>query len=266
MFTRVTQLRLLLENSRSPNRSAVAAAKRKSPIESRDLSAPRMRFRFRNPIRFYEAYASRLSPATVNTSSSGFPLLIPITDSHFTDFSLSPHQNHFKICRRWHVGHSNHHRHEDAGKEGDFVFRLGLTADILLAAGKAMTGYLSGSTAIIADAAHSISDIVLSGVALLSFRVARAPKDKDHPYGHGKFETLGALGISGMLLVTAGGIAWHAVGVLQGLLTSSPDTLHLVLHGHVHNRNHGGHHHGIDMEHPILALNMTIISICVKEG
>lgn len=76
------------------------------------------------------------------------------------------------------MGHPHHHD----GMDGDTVFQLGLAADIALASGKALTGYLSGSTAIIADAAHSVSDIVLSGVALWSFRVARAPKDKDHPY------------------------------------------------------------------------------------
>ncbi|CAA3009804.1 Metal tolerance C1 [Olea europaea subsp. europaea] len=48
---------------------------------------------------------------------------------------------------------------------------------------KALTGYRSGSTAIVADAVHSISDMVLSGVALLSFKAASIPKDREHPYG-----------------------------------------------------------------------------------
>lgn len=90
-----------------------------------------------------------------------------------------------KICRRWHLGHS--HRHDDDhrfGREGENIFKLGLGADIGLAVGKAVTGYLSGSTAIIADAAHSVSDVVLSGIALWSFKAGKAPKDKEHPYGH----------------------------------------------------------------------------------
>lgn len=88
------------------------------------------------------------------------------------------------------MGHSHHHdRDQDqrdrmSGKEGENIFRLGLAADIGLATGKALTGYLTGSTAIIADAAHSVSDVVLSGIALWSFKVAKAPKDKEHPYGH----------------------------------------------------------------------------------
>lgn len=65
-----------------------------------------------------------------------------------------------KTSRRWHGGHSHHHGGRD---ENDGIFKLGLAADVGLAVGKALTGYASGSTAIIADAAHSISDIV-SGI------------------------------------------------------------------------------------------------------
>ncbi|XP_076902940.1 metal tolerance protein 2-like [Bidens hawaiensis] len=164
---------------------------------------------------------------------------------------------------RWHVGHSHHH-HDQTSKEGDRIFRLGLAADVGLTAGKVLAGYLSGSTAIIADAAHSISDVVLSGVALLSFRASRIPKDKEHPYGHGKFETLGALGISGVLLLSAGGIAWHALDVLVGVLSAASEIANQSL-PHQHADNHI-HHHGIDMNHPILALNTTIVAIAVKEG
>ncbi|KAL6978418.1 Metal tolerance protein C1 [Sarracenia purpurea var. burkii] len=85
--------------------------------------------------------------------------------------------------------------------------------------------------------------------------------------GHGKFETLGALGISVMLLGTAGGIAWHALNLLLELLSADPEMVNQSLgHEHIHNHHHGGHHHGIDMDHPILALSMTILSISVKEG
>uniref|UniRef100_A0A0E0KDN1 Uncharacterized protein n=1 Tax=Oryza punctata TaxID=4537 RepID=A0A0E0KDN1_ORYPU len=151
---------------------------------------------------------------------------------------------HWLVPARGHVGHSHSHHHHDGEGEGggeasERVFRLGLAADVVLTVGKAVTGYLSGSTAIAADAAHSLSDIVLSGVALLSYKAAKAPRDKEHPYGHGKFESLGALGISKII-----GNVSHA------------------------NHSHGssGHHHGIDLEHPILALSVTAFAISVKEG
>ncbi|GFP85633.1 metal tolerance protein c1 [Phtheirospermum japonicum] len=229
-----------------------------------------MGFRFLinlNPI--HKSWASRITSSSCSYSkvlkNSSLVLNSKLGDLSTNYYSENPS---FKIPRRWHVGHTHHHPHHDdgdshSGKEGEKIFRLGLAADIGLAAGKAVTGYLSGSTAIIADAAHSVSDVVLSGVALLSFKVARAPKDKEHPYGHGKFETLGALGISGVLLATSGGIAWHALDVLMEIWSAAPEIVNQSL---AHNHTHGGHNHGIDMKHPILALNMTIISIAVKEG
>ncbi|WVY97880.1 hypothetical protein V8G54_030031 [Vigna mungo] len=219
-----------------------------------------MGFRYRNLNPLYRTCITRLS-------SSNFPP--PVLESlncHPLQSFLTENPA-FKIPKRWHLGHSHHDDHDRRHKEGENIFRLGLAADICLATGKAFTGYLSGSTAIIADAAHSISDVVLSGIALVSFKVAKAPRDKEHPYGHGKFETIGALGISCMLLATGGGIAWHAVDLLMGLFSPGPEMVSQALaHGHGHSHEHGGHHHGIDMDHPILALNMTIVSICVKEG
>ncbi|KAF5186544.1 Cation-efflux pump fief [Thalictrum thalictroides] len=220
-----------------------------------------MGFRFYNFNSICKTYiTTTISSSSRSSNKSHFNYLLPTVNSLVQQPSLifPNNPNPYIIHKRWHVGHSHNHQH--SGKQADHVFKLGLAADIALATGKALTGYLTGSTAIIADAAHSVTDIVLSGVALVSFRVARAPRDKEHPYGHGKFETLGALGISGMLLATAGGIAWHTIDILMGLLLSNPEMVnHSVVDGHVH-------HHGIDMDHPILALNMTIGSIAVKEG
>lgn len=66
-----------------------------------------------------------------------------------------------------------------------------------------------------------------------------------------------------MLLATAGGIGWHALDVLMGLWSAAPEVVdQSMTHLHAHEQNH----HGIDMDHPILALNVTILSIAVKEG
>ncbi|WRX11199.1 Cation efflux protein - like 1 [Theobroma cacao] len=226
-----------------------------------------MGFRFQNLNPMYRSYLSRLSsPKNPHPN----PVIVQSLNPHFHIYSppLFSDNPNYSIPRRWHFGHSHDHHdhHHNITKEGEKIFRLGLGADIGLATTKALTGYLSGSTAIIADAAHSISDVVLSGVALWSFKAAKAPKDEEHPYGHGKFETLGALGISCMLLATAGGIAWHALDLLIGLLSTVPEVVnnHSLAHGHID--HHGGNHHGIDMDHPILALNVTIVAICVKEG
>ncbi|CBI32245.3 unnamed protein product, partial [Vitis vinifera] len=233
-----------------------------------------MGFRFQNLNSIHKTLVSRISSHTHGTllQTPNFPN--PTTRSFipqsYDPSSIFPHNPIFRVPRRWHFGHShNHHdhQHHHSSEVGESIFRLGLFADIGLVTGKTLTGYLSGSTAIIADAAHSASDVVLSGVALWSYKVAKAPKDKEHPYGHGKFETLGALGISCMLLATAGGIAWHAVDVLLGVLSAAPEVInHSLAHEHVHSHHHSGHHHGIDVDHPVLALSMTVVSIAIKEG
>jgi divalent metal cation (Fe/Co/Zn/Cd) transporter len=63
----------------------------------------------------------------------------------------------------------------------------------LLSASKGVAGVASNSPALISDAAHSFSDIATDLVTLLSHKKAREPADWDHPFGHGKFESLGTV-------------------------------------------------------------------------
>lgn len=53
---------------------------------------------------------------------------------------------------------------------------------------------------------------------------------------------------------------------LQGLLTAGPQIIDLSAQPHMHSHSYGGHHHGIDMSHPGLALSTMLVSISVKEG
>lgn len=78
--------------------------------------------------------------------------------------SIFPRNPVSRVSRRCHFGHSHSHhdqQHHHNTAMGENIFRLGLLADVGLVAGKALTGYFSGSTAIIADAAHSASDVVM---------------------------------------------------------------------------------------------------------
>jgi cation diffusion facilitator family transporter len=69
---------------------------------------------------------------------------------------------------------------------------------------------VGGSSVLVADAVHSLSDLATDVVALLSLRVAAKPPDEDHPYGHGRFETLGTAVLGVILLSAAVGITWEA--------------------------------------------------------
>lgn len=119
-----------------------------------------MGFKFKsfNPILLKQFHKSSTT-TTIQSSFTHKHLFRPLIPQ-LPDQSSFPENPSSKICKRWHVGHSHHH-HDQTSKEGERIFRLGLAADVGLTAGKALTGYLSGSTAIIADAAHSLSDVVI---------------------------------------------------------------------------------------------------------
>jgi len=89
---------------------------------------------------------------------------------------------------------------------------LGAVANVVLVVVKGTVGLIAGSSVLVADAAHSLSDLASDIVALFGLRAAAKPPDEDHPYGHGRFETLGAIVLAVILLGVAVGIAWDAWG------------------------------------------------------
>mmetsp|Transcript_14134 Transcript_14134/g.23106 ORF Transcript_14134/g.23106 Transcript_14134/m.23106 type:complete len:632 (+) Transcript_14134:91-1986(+) len=84
----------------------------------------------------------------------------------------------------------------------DQVTFFGVIINLLLSAGKAAVGIMCHSSALIADAGHSLSDLFSDFVTLWAVQIARLPPDDDHPYGHGKFESVGSLFLSLTLLGT----------------------------------------------------------------
>tara|TARA_B110001454_G_scaffold87178_1_gene83626 strand:- start:865 stop:1989 length:1125 start_codon:yes stop_codon:yes gene_type:complete len=90
-----------------------------------------------------------------------------------------------------------------------------LVCNLLLATGKGFVGLLTNSAALIADAGHSFSDLLSDGVTLWALWVSRMPRDENHPYGHGRFETVGALLVSVLLGATGIGVAVHAFSYLN---------------------------------------------------
>src|ERR1700730_10511982 len=77
-----------------------------------------------------------------------------------------------------------------------------LVANIAVILAKAALGMVTGSLSVRGDAVHTSGDAVYNVLGLVVVRVAARAPDEDHPYGHGKFETLGALSIVVFLSVT----------------------------------------------------------------
>lgn len=80
---------------------------------------------------------------------------------------------------------------------------VGILCNVLLFAGKLTLGIISGSVAIIADAFNNISDAGSSVIALIGFRMASKPNDKEHPLGHGRLEYVTGF-IVDMLIILVG--------------------------------------------------------------
>jgi len=97
----------------------------------------------------------------------------------------------------------------------DGVTWLGAGVNVLLTAFKAYAGVVSHSAAMIADAVHSLSDLMSDVVTLISMRLARLPPDDDHGYGHERFETVGAMFVGAMLLAAAWGLGETALASLR---------------------------------------------------
>ena len=107
---------------------------------------------------------------------------------------------------------------------GPRITLIGTVANLGLVGVKASAGVVSGSSAMVADAAHSLGDLLSDAVTLGSLRIASLPPDEDHPYGHGKFESVGALVVSGMLLATGIGVGMHSMDILSELFVRAPST------------------------------------------
>lgn len=83
------------------------------------------------------------------------------------------------------------------------VTLIGSVVNLLLTAIKIIAGVVGKSGAMIADGIHSLSDLASDIVVLIFVPIAGKAKDKDHQYGHGKFETLATLVVSLILMVVA---------------------------------------------------------------
>jgi cation diffusion facilitator family transporter len=90
------------------------------------------------------------------------------------------------------------------------VTLISVALNVFLSIGKIFAGIVGNSAAMLADGIHSASDLVTDGVVLLAMRIARQGVDEDHPYGHGKYETLATLFVSVALVAVAFGIAIDA--------------------------------------------------------
>jgi cation diffusion facilitator family transporter len=123
------------------------------------------------------------------------------------------------------------------------VTLIGSVVNMLLTVGKIIAGIVGKSSAMVADGVHSLSDLVTDIIVLFFVRISGKERDRNHKYGHGKYETFATMLISFALMIVGAGIFWSGTKKVI-------DTVHGVL-----------------IEQPgYIALFAALISIISKEG
>ncbi len=119
------------------------------------------------------------------------------------------------------------YRREDDGRSGSGRVRtirrtlwVILALNLGVAFAKLLYGSYSGSAAMQADGFHSLFDGTSNVIGLLGMGLAARPADRDHPYGHGKYETYASAAIGAMLLLAAYRIGQDAIGQFTGVRTA----------------------------------------------
>lgn len=113
---------------------------------------------------------------------------------------------------------------------------IGAVANLLLSIFKFVGGILGNSVALVADAIHSLSDLVTDIIVLFTHRIGQMPQDEDHPYGHGRAETIGAT-VIGLIIIATGIVviheSWQAIneesGQTPGMLAAIAAILSIII-------------------------------------
>ncbi|MBI2859648.1 MAG: cation transporter [Chloroflexi bacterium] len=96
------------------------------------------------------------------------------------------------------------------------VAGLSVISNLALTFAKFGAGILTGSISVLAEAVHSLMDLAASAITFFSVKVSGHPADREHPFGHGKVESISGLIEAGLIFVAAGLILYQSV---QRLLT-----------------------------------------------
>ncbi|WRT70541.1 uncharacterized protein IL334_007539 [Kwoniella shivajii] len=122
--------------------------------------------------------------------------------------------------------HTHVHDHSDGAEQimqaisrgrldrGTKITLLGLGSNIALTATKGLAGIWMNSASLLAEAGHSLSDLLGDFVTLATWRISRRPATDNYPWGYSKFETFGTLSVSVILVGGAIGIGLHSYHLL----------------------------------------------------
>jgi len=105
---------------------------------------------------------------------------------------------------------------------------LGIVSNLLLFAFKLFAGIFGRSQAVIADAFHTASDALTSLAVLVGFKIAQKPADKEHPFGHGRAESIAAKIVALILIATGIKLVFDSAHILADRSYAKPGNIALV--------------------------------------
>ncbi len=108
---------------------------------------------------------------------------------------------------------------------GTKAILVGAVANLFLSLIKFIGGVFGNSIALVADAFHSLSDLITDGVVYFSHGVGQLPPDKNHPYGHGRAETIGTTVVGLLIIITGLGVAYEAWETITQSIDKTPGWL-----------------------------------------
>ncbi len=111
---------------------------------------------------------------------------------------------------------------DEAARAGQRVTWMGAGANAILVVAKLSAGWVGGSQALVADAVHSLSDLITDAIVLVGLAVGRRAPDADHHFGHRRVETLASAAVGIALILAAAGLGWEAVDALWSRTASHP--------------------------------------------
>ena len=112
---------------------------------------------------------------------------------------------------------------------GKLAGMTGIVCNLLLAAGKLVLGTLLGSVSITADGVNNLTDGASSVVTFLGFRMAQSPADKEHPYGHARYEYLSGLTVAVLILLVGVELVKTSVGKIFQPVSSDIGPVTIVI-------------------------------------
>ncbi|KAK9322425.1 cation efflux family-domain-containing protein [Lipomyces orientalis] len=176
------------------------------------------------------------------------------------------------------IFHSHSHTHDsslllsdDVTDPGVRITRIGLWVNLGMAVAKGIGGYVFNSKALIADAAHALSDLLSDFLTLGTVSVALKRPTAAFPKGFGKVEALGSLGVSAMLMIAGLGIGVNAAESVYSHIFTADEiiaTIQTAEHAHegiLHSLLGHSHSHGAHDQPDLNAAWLAGGSILIKE-